>query len=172
MIMAVKECADTIVHHQLMYRIISPAGSFCIKSPGRAVCIISAPLEHVGRPCSPPYIGLRTSDHMMGKNKLKSGITVFQGLPEPIELLLPQRPGPPVVGRAAFIIGFSRTGGVRYFHRVLERIQDNEQCITPLPGIIVFTKMIICNRCQSIIVSSIESVRNRGGVVKFSGIYT
>ncbi|MBA7579165.1 hypothetical protein ES708_21034 [subsurface metagenome] len=53
----------------------------------------------------------------------------------------------------------------------MERVDDNEQRIAPLPGIVVLTELVTTNRGQGVVVSRIESVCDRAGVVLFSCNY-
>ena len=82
-------------------------------------------------------VPLRSRD---GQYKLEFGIAVFKGLFEPVILIFAQSPIPLV---ADVCFTFSEwVFSIWFFHRVLERIQDNKQRIAPCPGIVVFTFLV------------------------------
>ena len=131
--MTVEDGADFVLHQEVVHRHV-PAGAMGREAIGGAVCVQAAPFVearhldapacgHVGR--DTVRQGGRATDDVVREDKLVFGAAVFQRVAQPVVLRLAERPVPGVIS-----LGWVGGG-------VPERIQDDEERISPLPGIVV-----------------------------------
>jgi len=145
MIMAMEKGGNPVFNHQLVNRLV-PAGPTNIKSPGSPVVVIASPLNVGHRIGTASSVIVCTSGHLMGKDKLKCGLTVFKCLLEPLVLVRSQGPIPSVAGPYVTAFPSPYISDIRFDGRVLERVNDNEECIAPLPGVVILGKMVTADR--------------------------
>ena len=84
--MAVEESTNAVSYHHLVDRLTPPSGSFSIPFPSGAVFTISTPLDEVRCIGATSGVIVLTPSYHRGNDELECGVTVLNGLLEPVEL--------------------------------------------------------------------------------------
>src|SRR5271157_4482519 len=125
MVMAVEKSCNTVLNHQLVNG-VGPSRPTNVKCPGSPVVVIPSPLNVGHRIGAASSVVVRTSGHLMSKDKLECGLTVCESLLKPLVLFRTQGPIPPVAG--SHLTGFSSSyiSDVRFEGRIPERINHHK----------------------------------------------
>ncbi len=176
-VVAVEERGDSVLHHQLVHGDAAPTRSLDVESPG-AVGVATAPLEVVGSGCTAPdisgrsgvgrHVGLTAGD-MVAEHEDELGVSLFEGGPQPVELLESECPVP-LITLEWVVAALPGDGSVGLGHRVLEGIEDDERGRSPLERVVVLAESVTADGGKRVGVPRVEGTGYRGGEVPLAGL--